>query len=127
MVVPERGRKPGRGFSFLRLRAVAVPELDLRYLGRTLLHAAVVGIVTGVAGSLFFVALELAQRWILEGLTGYAPLRAHGETVVKQSAEVPFRPWLVWLIPGLGALLGGALTAFAPETRGGGGDAMLRA
>jgi CIC family chloride channel protein len=127
MVLPERGRKTGRGFSFLRLRSAAVPQLDLRYLGRTLLHAAVVGVMTGIAGSLFFVALEHAQRWMLEDLTGYAPLRAFGETVVSAESTTPFRPWILLFIPAIGALLGGVLTYFAPETRGGGGDAMLHA
>jgi CIC family chloride channel protein len=126
MAVPER-RKADRGFSFLRLRAAAVPQLDLRYVGRTLLHAALVGFFTGIAGTLFFVALEYAQRWLLEDLTGYAPLRAFGETVVEASQSTKFRPWLLGIVPGLGALLGGALTYFAPETRGGGGDAMLHA
>lgn len=127
MALPERVER-GRGFSVLRLRAAAVPQLELRYLGRVLLHAALVGAVTGLAGSFFFVALEVVQRFLLEDLAGYQPLRAYGETVVEMTTHAPFRPWLLLILPGLGALAGGALTSFlAPEARGGGGDAMLHA
>src|SRR5579859_3880535 len=116
----------GRGFSILKLRRATAPQLDLRVLGRILLHAALVGAVSGAIGSLFFVTLELAQRYLLEELAGYLPLRAHGELV--GASTTPFRPWLLMILPGLGALAGGLLTAFlAPEAQGGGGDAMLQA
>src|SRR5216684_3584521 len=92
MALPERAERPRvRGFSVLRLRAAAVPQLDLRYVGRTLLHAALVG-------SLFFVALEVAQRFLLEDLAGYLPLRAHGESVMASTASTPFRPWLLLVL-----------------------------
>src|SRR4051812_18896704 len=65
MAVPGRVER-ARGFSVLRLRAAAVPQLEMRYLGRVLLHAALVGAITGLAGSLFFVALEVVQRFLLE-------------------------------------------------------------
>jgi CIC family chloride channel protein len=127
MALPQRVER-GRGFSILRLRAAAVPQLELRYLGRVLLHAALVGAVTGVAGTVFFVALEVVQRFLLEDLAGYQPLRASGERVVEMVTHAPFRPWLLMILPGLGALIGGGLTSyFAPEARGGGGDAMLHA
>src|SRR4051812_39989365 len=125
MTAPERAERSGRAFSFLRFRAVATPQLDLRYLGRIFLHAALVGAVTGLAGSLFFVALELTQGLLLERLAGYLPLRAHGEMT---SGEVHlFRPWLMIVLPAIGALAGGLLTLFAPEARGGGGDATIEA
>jgi chloride channel protein, CIC family len=127
MALPERAPR-GRGFSVLRLGAAAVPGLDFRYLGRILLHAALVGAVTGLVGSLFFVALEVVQRLLLEELAGYQPLRAHGELVVPSFTAAPFRPWLLLVLPAAGGLLGGAVTAFlAPEAQGGGGDATLHA
>ena len=105
-----------------------MPQLDLRFLGRMLLHAALVGAVAGSVGSLFFVTLEIVQRYLLEDLAGYQPLRAHGELVMSSANATPFRPWLLMIIPGLGALAGGILTAFvAPEAQGGGGDATLHA
>jgi chloride channel protein, CIC family len=99
--------------------------LDLRIVGRTLLHAALVGLCAGLLGALFFKALELLQQLLLEDLAGYVPLRAHGEA--SHGAAHPVRFWLLMLLPALGGLACGLLTRLAPETRGGGGDAMIEA
>src|SRR5438046_10659525 len=107
MALPQRAPR-ARGFSVFKLRAAAAPQLDLRFLGRMLLHAALVGAVSGGVGSLFFVTLEIAQRYLLEDLAGYLPLRAHGEMAVS-APPTPFRPWLLMILPGLGALAGGLL------------------
>lgn len=101
--------------------------LELQLLGRTLLHAALVGVVVGMAGSLFVVGLELAQTWLLEAATGYVPLRTAGEPVLFQAPHTPFRPWLLVFVPALGALAGGLLSRLAPEIRGGGGNAIILA
>jgi CIC family chloride channel protein len=101
--------------------------LDLRIVGRTLLHAAAVGVVAGLAGAAFFAGLEYFQRGVLEELAGYIPLRADGETFAASSGFSRFRPWLLVILPGLGGLACGLLTRLAPETRGGGGDAMIEA
>jgi CIC family chloride channel protein len=102
--------------------------LDLRILGRTLLHAALVGAAAGLVGALFFYLLEWVQHILLEELCGYVPLRAHGEGVVQKAQGRPFRPYLLALLPALGGLLCGLLTSrFAPEAAGGGGNAMIHA
>jgi CIC family chloride channel protein len=101
--------------------------LDLRILGRTLLHAALVGAGAGVFGAAFFAVLEYVGRFLLEDLAGYVPLRARGEEFLPAAEGGGFVPWLLVLLPGAGALLGGWFTRFAPEARGGGGDAMIRA
>jgi chloride channel protein, CIC family len=126
MALSERAERP-RGFSFIRFGAAAVPELEFRNLGRMLLHAAVVGAMTGLIGSLFFVALEIVQRIFLEDITGYKPLKAHGEALMPSLDAPEFRPWLLLVLPAVGALAGGVLTSLAPEAQGGGGDATLRA
>lgn len=123
-----RPRRFQRARTFAWFRTAALPELDLRYVGRTILHALVVGAVAGTIGSLFFMALERTQHWVLEGLAGYEPLRAYGERLAEGPERGPFRPWILMLLPGLGALAGGVLTFFlAPEAQGGGGDAILHA
>ena len=111
------------------MRALAANRspLTLQLLGRTLLHAALVGVAAGLIGSLFFAGVELVQRVVLEGAAGYVPLRAAGERVMSGASETPFRPWLIWLIPAVGALLGGIVSRLAPETRGGGADAIIEA
>src|SRR5882724_2213567 len=102
--------------------------LDLRIIGRTLLHAALVGAVAGLMGAAFFAGLEFLQRLLLEDLGGYNALRAHGETFLAEAAQGRlFRPWLLVLLPAVGALAGGIVSQLAPETRGGGGDAMIDA
>ena len=81
-----------------------------------------------MAGSIFFGALELAQRLVLEDFAGYVPLRASGEILLEQKRSPHFRPWVLWAIPALGALAAGAIsTFFAPETMGGGSDAVIDA
>ncbi|HWV38410.1 MAG TPA: chloride channel protein [Vulgatibacter sp.] len=101
--------------------------LDLRLVGRTLLHAALVGLAAGLAGAAFLASLEGAQRYLLEGLAGYRPLRAHGEHLFAEMPETAFRPWVLLLLPALGGLVCGWLARFAPEIAGGGGDAAIDA
>ncbi len=121
-------RSPGKSLSLFRLRFVRSSELDLRYLGRVLLHSALVGALAGLVGTAFYYGLELVQRAVLENGAGYAPLRALGERVIQDDGGKIFRPWLLFVLPALGALGGGLITAlFAPEARGGGGDATLLA
>ncbi len=102
--------------------------VDLRIVGRTLLHAALVGAAAGLMGAAFFAGLEFVQRLLLEDLGGYHTLRAHGETFLPEPAEGHlFRPWLLVVLPAIGALAGGIVSQLAPETRGGGGEAMITA
>lgn len=100
--------------------------LELRLLGRTLLHAGAVGVIAGLAGAAFFASLELGQRLVLEHGAGFAPLRATGETFLGREAAGTLRPLLLALIPALGGLGSGLLTAWlAPEAAGGGADATI--
>jgi CIC family chloride channel protein len=111
--------------SFLMLADSA--PLDLHIVGRTLLHAAAVGVAAGLAGAAFFAGLEYFTRAVLEELAGYIPMRADGETFAAGGGFHTFRPWLLVILPGLGGLACGLLTRLAPEIRGGGGDAMIDA
>jgi CIC family chloride channel protein len=102
--------------------------VDLRIVGRTLVHAALVGVVAGLMGAAFFAGLEIVQRLLLEALAGYRILRASGETFMPElDATRPFRWWLLLFLPAAGALVSGLISQLAPETRGGGGDAMIDA
>src|SRR5260370_685209 len=108
-----------RRFLAAFLPAVA-PPIDLRILGRTLLHAAIVGLGAGLIGGAFYFSLELVQRILLEDACGYVPLRAAGEGLFV-SRPHHYRWYLLLIMPALGALVSGALSILAPETRGGGG------
>jgi CIC family chloride channel protein len=118
-----------------RLRALrglldaARSPIELQILGRVLLHAALVGAAAGLLGSLFFAVVEALQQLCLERWTGYVPLRAGGERLLGDIENpTPFRPWALFAVPAAGALVAGALSTFlAPETRGGGSDAIIEA
>lgn len=120
--------KPVVSREFLTAILKEATPVDLRIVGRTLLHAALVGVAAGLMGAAFFAALELVQRLVLELFAGYRVLRAAGETFVPElEAGHPFRWWLLLFLPAVGALGSGLVSQLAPETRGGGGDAMINA
>jgi CIC family chloride channel protein len=120
--------KPVVTREFLATVLKEATPVDLRIVGRTLVHAALVGIVAGLMGAAFFAALEVLQRFLLESLIGYRVLRASGETFMRElDATRPFRWWLLLFLPAVGALGAGLVSQLAPETRGGGGDAMIDA
>ena len=113
---------------FAALFVETVP-LDLRLIGRTLLHAVLVGVLSGVVSVLFVGGLELVESLLLGQVVGYSRLRAAGESVFGTPEEAPaVRLYLLPTVAALGALASGLLTAkLAPETAGGGGDAMIDA
>ena len=119
--------RPPRDRRFLAPLLDAAAPIDLRILGRTLLHAAVVGLGAGIIGAIFFVGLEVVQRLLLEDICGYVPLRAAGEGMFPLRAIHHYRWYLLLVTPAIFAGLSGLLTTLAPETRGGGGDAMIDA
>ncbi|HEY3664771.1 MAG TPA: chloride channel protein, partial [Polyangiaceae bacterium] len=102
-------------------------RLELGVLGRNLFDGVAVGVAAGLVGAALFAGLEYFQRGLLEELAGYVPLRADGETFAAGHGEHLFRPWLLLVLPALGGLACGLVTRLAPETRGGGGDAMIEA
>ena len=102
-------------------------QLELGALRRVLWHAALVGVAAGLVGAAFFAAIEWTQHALLGSLAGYRPLSAHGEASHGLSPGAVFRPWLLVLIPVAGGLAAGLVMRLAPETRGGGGDALIAA
>ena len=101
--------------------------LELQIVGRTLFHAALVGLGAGILGCAFYAGAELVQNVVLEQLAGYDPLRAANDLVIGGARSPHTRLWLLMFIPALGALVAGLLTRYAPECRGGGGDATIEA
>ncbi len=117
----------GRASPLAAALGAVAPPLDLRILGRTLLHTAMVGFMAGLLGAAFFAGLEYTQAFLLERVAGYAPLRAHGEKIVGEAGTLVMHPLVILVLPAAGALLAGLVCLIAPETRGGGGDAMIHA
>jgi CIC family chloride channel protein len=102
-------------------------RFELGVVGRNLFDGVAVGVAAGLFGAAFFAGLEYFQRLLLEDIAGYVPLRADGETFAAGDGGHTFRPWLLLVLPALGGLACGLIARFAPETRGGGGDAMIDA
>src|SRR6188472_3375637 len=88
------GKRAGRQSPLAAALGAVAPPLDLRILGRTLLHTALVGFVAGLLGAAFFAGLEYTQAFLLERLAGYAPLRAHGERIVGEAGALVLRPFV---------------------------------
>ncbi len=120
--LPPLGKWDG---SFLPSGLFRSTPLDLRIVGRTLLHAALVGVAAGLVGAALFAAIEYLQVLVLERYVGYRPLRAFGEEFAAGTEPGRFQPWLLLFVPAVGGLLTGWVTRWAPETRGGGGNAMI--
>jgi CIC family chloride channel protein len=117
--------RPVRGL--VSLITPADQPLELQIVGRTLLHAALVGLGAGLLGCALFAGAEVVQNLLLEQLAGYDPLRAQGERAWGAGAASELRWWLLAIIPALGALIGALITRYAPECKGGGGDATIDA
>src|SRR5690349_12523905 len=91
---------------------------DVRFLGRTLLLASIVGLGAGLVGVGFFVAVDVCERLFVQELGGIHLLRAAGESSAPGATRDAV-PGLIFVLPALGALLGGLVTTAAPEARGG--------
>jgi len=101
------------------------PPLELQLVGRTVLHAIVVGLTVGAVGCAFLVALEHVEGFLLGDLGHYARPHAVGEGG-RHAGAGEARLWVIAILPMIGALAAGWLSRWAPEIAGGGGDAMIR-
>jgi CIC family chloride channel protein len=102
------------------------PPLELQIIGRTLMHAALVGLLAGVIGCAFLEVIEKLGQWLLVDMGGYNPLRTASD-VKLASPTGPFRWYWLAIIPAIGGLVAGLASRYAPEIRGGGGDAAIAA
>jgi CIC family chloride channel protein len=112
--------------SMLSLLVGDDPPLELQLVGRVVLEAILIGVTVGLAGCLLLLGLDAVEDLVVNHLMGYPRLAAAGErheSVLDGSARLV----LVALFPMVGALIAGAVSRWAPEVRGGGGDAMISA
>lgn len=100
---------------------------QMRILGLSI----VVGIVAGLAATVFYVATEAASHFALDGLAGYRPEPAPAGEIKfswMRPTDTVFRPWLLVVIPTVGGLLAGLIIyTFAPEAEGHGTDSAIAA
>ena len=104
---------------------------EIRAVGRPLLLAALVGVVTGSAALAFYYLANNVELFFLKTLAGYHPPEEGApfylfEQVID-TLHMDFR-WFLFLIPVLGGLVSGYLVyRFAPEAEGHGTDAAIDA
>jgi CIC family chloride channel protein len=99
---------------------------------RLLLASALVGLVAGVGAIAFYIATQFVSHYALEATAGYVPTtRPAGEVAIAAFASdhaVPFRWWLLLLVPTIGGLASGFIVfTFAPEAEGHGTDSVIAA
>ncbi|MGW8256089.1 MAG: chloride channel protein [Thermoguttaceae bacterium] len=91
--------------------------------------AVLVGIIAGLGAIVFYRMTQYVEYYSL-GYAGYhAEPHPGGETPLPlPPLDMPFRPWLLLLIPTLGGLASGIIVySFAPEAEGHGTDAAIGA
>lgn len=88
-----------------------------------------VGVVAGFGAVGLYWALELGSSAILGALAHYHPLSpGHEQPLFTWGTGQPLVPWLLIVLPPLGALLSGLITfTWAPEVEGHGTDAAIQA
>ena len=95
---------------------------------RFFLLCTLVGVIAGGGAIVFHYMCQLAQHLFLGGLAGYYPPHPAGEGPLFAPFDVPFRRYLLIVVPVLGGLLSGWLVyTFAPEAEGDGADAAIEA
>jgi CIC family chloride channel protein len=102
---------------------------DFRSIGTWLLLGTVLGVVAGVGAILFQMAFEAVRLFCFQSLIGIAPGHPGGEPPDFRFPLAPaFSPYWLVALPALGGLLSGLLVfTFAPEAKGHGTDAAIKA
>jgi len=104
---------------------------EIRAVGRPLLLAALVGVVTGSAALVFYYLANNVELFFLKTLAGFhppeegTPFYLFEQTI--DTLSMNFR-WFLFLVPVIGGLVSGYLVfRFAPEAEGHGTDAAIDA
>ncbi|MFH1754872.1 MAG: chloride channel protein [Candidatus Latescibacterota bacterium] len=101
---------------------------NLKSIGKHIVYGVVVGVVAGLGAVAFYVMCQAGLHFFLDGLAGYRPEGPFGEPPLFPETTVPFRRYLLIIIPALGGLLSGWIVyTFAPEAEGHGTDSAIDA
>jgi CIC family chloride channel protein len=108
------------------LRTLRVRIRSAAYLRKWIVLGAVIGVISGLGAALFFAALDLGMRILLEALAGFVPASPLGEG--GRPITDATRPWAIPLVVALGGLISGIIVfRLAPEAEGHGTDAAIAA
>ena len=121
--------------SYLNRKMVQLgSQVNVVLTGKWLFISAGTGAIAGVCALIFAFTLDSTLHFFIHDLAGYNFPVPAGEIQnqnytfsLSKSFEVT-RPWLLLLLPAIGAGLAGLITTkFAPEAKGGGTDAVIKA
>lgn len=96
------------------------------YLQKWVILGALIGVVAGLGAIVFYEAIDIATRLLIEGIAGVdAPVpRGEGDPVIPEIG----RRWLIPAVVVLGGLISGFVVfTLAPEAEGHGTDAAIEA
>ncbi|GAB4276431.1 MAG: chloride channel protein [Deferrisomatales bacterium] len=115
----------------LRRLWAAATHIDVRTVGRSMMLAALVGLVAGLGAVAFYFATNGVDHLMLDQWAGYFPpeegLPIQPAEAVIDTLHMEYR-WFLFLLPVLGGLVSGFLVyTFAPEAEGHGTDAAIDA
>jgi len=100
----------------------------LAYLGRWASVSIPIGIVAGIGALTLNWGIDFFTRLFLVSIVGYTPPNAGGEGMILSSNVMIDRPWLIPVSTAIGGLVSGLIVArLAPEAKGIGTDAAIRA
>jgi CIC family chloride channel protein len=101
---------------------------NLKSIGTLMVYGVVVGVVAGLGAVTFYILCQMGMHYLMDGLAGYRPAAPFGEPPLFHETTVPFRRYMLILIPALGGLLSGIVVyRFAPEAEGHGTDSAIDA
>ncbi len=101
---------------------------NLKSIGTYMVYGVIVGVVAGLGAVMFYTLCQMGLHFFLDALAGYRPQAPFGEPPLFEETSVPFRRYLLILIPALGGLLSGWIVyTFAPEAEGHGTDSAIDA
>lgn len=101
--------------------------------GRWLFYCIIIGVIAGLFALLFTFLFELIQEISIQQLAGTTILHPGNESILD-TLSIPLdffgfrQPWLLFLLPALGGLVSGLIVyKFAPQAKGHGNDAVIKA
>ncbi len=87
-----------------------------------------VGVIAGMGAVLFYVLCQTGIHFLLDAVAGYRPNAPFGEPPLFGETSVPFRRYLLIILPALGGLISGLIVyKYAPEAEGHGTDSAIDA
>ncbi len=110
------------------LRHFGLKTEQLSTAGKHLFYFLLIGVIAGLGSIVFHYLCQLGLYFFMGQMAGYNPPAPGGEAPLFHAAGVPFRRWMLFLLPAIGGIISGWLVyTFAPEAEGHGTDAAIDA